>query len=92
MSDFSLPREKDVMAKKHKVLNSYNLPGQEICLDIFERADGTFGFEEYRRDVEDQRGWFPVGRYESLVFPSEGDALREAKARVSWLGAQLDKA
>lgn len=74
--------DEDLMAERHKVLNSYNLPGQEICVDIFERADGTFGFEEYRRDIEDQRGWFAVGRYESLVFPSEGEALSEAQARV----------
>ena len=81
--------EKGGMAERRKVLTSYNLPGQEICVDIFERADGTFGFEEHRRDVEDQRGWFAVGRYESLVFPSKGEALCEAQVRISWLGAQL---
>jgi hypothetical protein len=30
------------------------------CVDLFERPDGTFGFEEFRRDVEDAGGWTPV--------------------------------
>ncbi len=30
------------------------------CVDLFERPDGTFGFEEFRRDVEDAGAWTPV--------------------------------
>ena len=39
------------------------------------RDDGTFGFEEYRRDPEDLRGWFPLHRYSTQVYATEGDAL-----------------
>ncbi|HEY2564091.1 MAG TPA: hypothetical protein VGI44_10300, partial [Acidimicrobiales bacterium] len=29
------------------------------CVDIFSRPDGTFGFEEFRRDPEDMGGMDP---------------------------------
>ena len=57
-------------------------------MDIFERADGTFGFEECRRDYEDAGEWFPLGEYSRLIFDTEADALAEAKARVPWLAAE----
>jgi hypothetical protein len=49
------------------------------------RADGTFGFEEYRRDAEDLRGWFSLHRYSSRVFTCEDDALAQARAAVGWM-------
>lgn len=55
------------------------------CVDVFQRDDGTFGFEEYRRDPEDGRGWFPLQRYSSLVFESEEAALARAGMTVAWL-------
>lgn len=73
------------MARKNSVLKSINLNDGNRCVDLFERPDGTFGFEEYRRDIEDGRGWFPVGFFGDLVFDSEADALRAARSRVPWL-------
>jgi hypothetical protein len=35
------------------VLKSIISPDSKYCVDVFIRSDGTFGFEEYRRDVED---------------------------------------
>lgn len=49
--------------QKHRVVRSINLAGDARCVDIFERADGSLGFEEYRRDAEDCRGWFAIGAY-----------------------------
>jgi hypothetical protein len=46
-----------------RVVASFNSPAGDHCVDIFLRDDGTFGFEEYRRDPEDMRGWFPLHRY-----------------------------
>jgi len=68
-----------------RVLASFNCPQGDHCVDIFVREDGTFGFEEYRRDSEDMKGWFPLHRYSSLVFASDQDALARAKATVTWL-------
>lgn len=73
------------MANKNKVLRSFNLEGAHICVDIFCRPDGSFGFEEYRRDPEDPRGWFRLGDHGHLRFDSVDAALRAARVTVSWL-------
>ena len=79
------------MAARNKVSNSFSFQGGELCVDIFVRTDGSFGFEEYRRDVEDQSGWFSVGFFGGLVFETEADALRQARAKVPWLDRQLSE-
>jgi len=66
-------------------MKSINGHDDSICVDIFLRPDGTFGFEEYRRDVEDARGWFPIGNYSSMIFQNEEEALRHAKQNIRWL-------
>lgn len=76
-------------AVKNKVLNSINDHGESRCVDIFVRPDGTFGYETYRRDVEDNRGWFPDGVFRDQVFGSEKDALAEARSKVPWLNGVL---
>ena len=79
------------MAHKNKVLQSINLDGEGQCVDIFQRPDGSFGFEEFRRDVEDGRGWFPIGFYSERHFPDEAAALASALETVSWLKNALPK-
>ena len=69
----------------NKVLASLENPYGDYCVDIFARADGTFGFEEYRRDPEDGGSWHSLHRYSGQVFNSEEDALAQAKAYVAWL-------
>ncbi|ATG43292.1 hypothetical protein PhaeoP18_01333 [Phaeobacter piscinae] len=44
------------MAHINKVIRSINLDGELICTDIFQRPDGSYGFDEFRRDPEDGRG------------------------------------
>jgi hypothetical protein len=66
------------------VILSVNSVGNTRCVDVFARADATFGFEEYRRDCEDARGWFPVGGFSLLVFSTKDKALAEAWARIEW--------
>ncbi len=73
------------MSGKNVALRSINLQGENRCVDLFMRPDGTFGFEEFRRDIEDNRGWFPIGFFGDRVFDSEEDALLEARSKVSWL-------
>jgi hypothetical protein len=55
------------MPNKHVVIHSFNMDGDTRCLDIFHRLDGTFGFEEFRRDPEDRPGWFEPTRRVHLV-------------------------
>lgn len=73
------------MGAKNLVARSINAAGDDRCVDIFRRPDGTFGFEEYRRDVEDQRGWFAIGFYGAETFETETAALAAALAAVAWL-------
>jgi hypothetical protein len=54
------------------------------------RPDNTFGFEEYRREIEDGRGWFPIGGHSSLAFDNDSAALRAARENVVWLSRMLD--
>ena len=66
---------------------SFNSPAGDHCVDVFARDDGTFGFEEYRRDFEDMKGWFPLHRYSNQVFVTDQDALAHARATVAWMSA-----
>lgn len=77
------------MAHINKVMLSINGHDHASCVDFFVRPDGTFGFEEYRRDVEDARGWFPIGNYSARTFPTELDALKAAKIQIIWLAEAI---
>lgn len=68
-----------------KVLASLANSHGDYCVDIFARANGTFGFEEYRRDPEDGGRWTCLHRYSDQVFTSEESAVIQAKASVPWL-------
>ncbi|MEQ8710961.1 MAG: hypothetical protein RIC36_18415 [Rhodospirillales bacterium] len=52
---------------------------------MFVRDDGSFGFQEYRRDVEDRTGWFPLGHWSDRVFRTEAEALSAAAGVIGWL-------
>jgi len=69
----------------NKVLASLENSHGDYCVDIFARADGTFGFEEYRRDPEDGARWYCLHRYSGQVFTSQEGALAQANACVPWL-------
>lgn len=70
---------------KPVVLSSIETPEGNRCVDIFKRDNGTFGFEEWRRDPESASGWFAIGHYGARVFESSEAALAEARARVIWM-------
>ena len=70
---------------------SVNMPGNSICVDVFKRVDGSFGFEEFRRDHEDGRGWFPVGYYSHQVFNTFEEAKETARQSVGWLSDEFSK-
>lgn len=67
------------------VFDSIENAQQDRCVDLFERPDGSCGFEEFRRDVEDAGAWTPVQFYSGLSFPTRNDALLAAHRTVAWL-------
>ena len=73
------------MAHTNKVLRSINNPDGGRCVDIFLRPDGTFGFEEFRRDVEDPTGWFSIGGHSAKKFSTEESAFKKSKELYFWI-------
>ncbi len=59
------------------------------CADFFLRPDKTFGFEEFRRDVEDAGEWTPVQYYSELEFETAAAAYEAAESSISWLAEIL---
>lgn len=54
------------------------------CVDLFSRPDGSFGFEEFRRDPEDAGAWTPVAYFSAGAFPSRAAAEAAARRPVRW--------
>lgn len=77
------------MGHTNKVIQSVNLAGDTICVDIFIRPDGSFGFDEFRRDIEDGRGWFSIGHHGQARFDSLASAQDAARNTVPWFGEQF---
>jgi hypothetical protein len=67
------------------VFDSIENAQHDRCVDLFERPDGSCGFEEFRRDVEDAGAWTPVQFYSGLSFPTRNDARLTAHRTVAWL-------
>ena len=75
--------------KSWVVFDSVENEQHDRCVDLFRRPDGSFGFEEFRRDVEDAGAWTPVAYYSATTYDSEAAALAAAVSKVVWLGAAL---
>jgi hypothetical protein len=75
--------------KSWTVFRSIENDDHDRCVDMFERPDRTFGFEEFRRDVEDAGMWTPVSYYSGLSYDTCDAALAAALKTVSWLEAAL---
>ena len=68
-----------------RVLESRENAEHDRCVDIFSRADGSYGFEEFRRDPEDAGAWTAVGGFSALRQATHAQALSEAARRVAWV-------
>jgi len=76
--------------KSWAVLASHQTAEANRCVDIFSRPNGTFGFEEFRRDPEDMGAWTPISYFSGHEYPTETGAIEGARRAVSWLGPLLD--
>jgi len=75
--------------KSWLVFASIENEDHSMCVDLFSRPDGTYGFEEFRRDVEDRGAWTPVQYYSGMVCKSADEACRNAEQAVPWLAEML---
>ncbi|MDF1792198.1 MAG: hypothetical protein P1U88_09830 [Thalassobaculaceae bacterium] len=67
------------------VFDSVENREHDRCVDLFSRPDGSFGFEEFRRDPEDGGVWTPVQYHSALRFVTAESAKDAASETVSWL-------
>jgi hypothetical protein len=67
------------------VVESVENPQHDRCVDVFMRPDGSFGFEEFRRDAEDAGAWTPISYFFGLRYASKGETLAAAAQHVAWL-------
>ena len=67
------------------VVRCFDNPWDGLCVDIFRRPDGTFGFQHYRRDHETVEGWFPLDEQAQTRCQTEADAVNLARSTVVWL-------
>jgi hypothetical protein len=77
--------------KSWSVLASHQTDEANRCVDIFSRPNGTFGFEEFRRDPEDMGAWTPISHFSGHEYRTELDAISAARHAVSWLDRLLDR-
>jgi len=66
------------------VFDSVENPQHDRCVDFFSRPDGSFGFEEFRRDPEDAGAWTPVSYFSGLRYASRQAVVGEAHRRIAW--------
>lgn len=72
---------------KVTIMDSIENSERNRCVDIFRRADGSFGFEEWRREPEEPGRWFRARYHSHEVFDSPRATLVAARASVAWLAA-----
>jgi hypothetical protein len=75
--------------KSWVVFDSVENDEHDRCVDLFYRPDGSFGFEAFRRDVEDEGRWTPVTYHSGMSYASREAATTAAVAAVVWLEAAL---
>ena len=75
--------------KSWVVLVSHQMDDASRCVDLFSRPDGTFGFEEFRRDPEDMGAWTPVSYFSGHRYATEHAAITAARHSVPWLDPLL---
>ena len=75
----------DRIDKSWVVLESIESPHRDYCVDLFARPDGTFGFEQFRRDPEDLGRWTGISYFSDLTFSTKEEAMDAAKRCADWL-------
>jgi hypothetical protein len=71
--------------KSWTVLESIENDQHDRCVDLFQRTDGTWGFQEFRRDPEDSGAWTQMAYHAAAIHPSRQAARTAALRAVTWL-------
>jgi hypothetical protein len=76
--------------KSWLVVASHETPERDRCVDVFSRPDGTWGFEEFRKDPEDMGAWTPVSYFSGGEYRSETEVVDAAKQAIPWLRSVVE--
>lgn len=76
-----------LMNKDYQAINSFNNHDGSRCVDIVKDRAGRYRYQEWRRDSEDQNGWFLLQDSLPLTYLSEVEAIVAAKIAVAWFKA-----
>lgn len=74
-------------ARKRLVVASLESADGWRCIDIVAAPDGTFRWDEWRRDPEDPRGWRATGAVSGGDFGDQSEAEADARARFHWINS-----
>jgi hypothetical protein len=66
------------------LIASFENREKDRCVDVFVRADGGYGYEEWRREPEDPGRWFRVSYFGGAVFAAPEQAIADARLKVAW--------
>lgn len=71
-----------------RVVDILSHPSGKLRVIIFQRDDGSFGFEDQKFSDEPlELSWIPRGRYSVSFCDSAERATAEARGRVDWLAS-----
>ena len=70
---------------KTEVVSSFEDETGFLCVDIILLENKRYFFKVYRRDPEDNSGWFLVGEQSRIQFISEDEAIQKAKMKYNWI-------
>lgn len=73
------------------VFDSVENGQHDRCVDLFSRPDGSYGFEEFRRDPEDAGEWTPVAYHSAVRFETAETASAVARSVVPWLAEAISR-
>ena len=65
------------------VMASFEDLSNTRCVDLIKYANGTFGFQLFRRDFEDTRGWAPLAPPNNQYFKTFEELKIFVKQRYS---------
>ncbi len=67
-----------------RVIDSFENDTRDRCVDIFVRQDGSYGFEEWRREPEDPGRWFRTRYHAHAQFATAAAAIAAARIAIAW--------
>jgi hypothetical protein len=78
------PKTKVYSSLVMQIVKTIVHPDGNRKMNVFQRPDGSFGFEEWHWGTEEEC-WYPFGKYSIAFIDTIEPALQEIRGRVSWL-------